>query len=129
MFISFRNVDYLLASGSDSGQFSVWDLRNISTSIPAASFTWHKAPITSISWHPTESSMLAVAGADDQLTIWDLALENDSEVKEQIDVPPQLLFIHQGQQHLKEIKHHPQIPGAIISTAYDGFNIFKTINS
>ncbi|KAJ3342614.1 ribosome biosynthesis protein rrb1, partial [Kappamyces sp. JEL0680] len=108
-----RQVDYLLASGSDSGTFSIWDLRNWPTSRgktpeTAATFSWHKQPITSIEWHPEESSVLAAAGADDQLTIWDLALERDAEEEaimgtnaagEAIEVPAQLLFIHQGQKN------------------------------
>jgi ribosome assembly protein RRB1 len=139
-----RQVDYLLASGSDSGEFSIWDLRSWPSSsatsppLPAASFKWHKQPITSLDWHPTESSVIAVAGGDHQVTLWDLALERDPEeeapymtgVKGDLtSVPPQLLFIHQGQKHIKEIKWHRQIPGVLISTAYDGFNVFKTINS
>ena len=104
-----RSVEYLLASGSDSGDFKIWDLRSWPTSTPqnppepAASFKWHKSAITSIEWKETESSVLAVAGADDQITIWDLALERDAEEEAalgtgpagHVEVPPQLLFIHQ----------------------------------
>lgn len=133
----------MLASGSDSGTFSVWDLRTWpqsknKTPETAATFSWHQGPISSIEWHPTESSVLACSGADDQLTIWDLALERDAEEEaimgknsagETIEVPPQLLFIHQGQKNIKEIHWHNQVPGMMISTAFDGFNVFKTFNS
>lgn len=126
-----RTVDYLLASGSDSGEFSIWDLRSFSspTPTPAASFKWHQKPITSLAWHPSDSSVLAVAGADDQLTLWDLSLEHDGEeTVGGIEVPPQLLFVHQGQTNVKEVAWHKQIPGLLVSTAFDGFNIFKTFN-
>nr|KAJ3421404.1 ribosome biosynthesis protein rrb1 [Polyrhizophydium stewartii] len=134
--------DHVLASGAESGAFSIWDLRTWPSSqgkpAPSASFKWHQGPVTSVDWHPTESSMLAVSGADDQITIWDLALERDQEEEpviatgasgEKVEVPPQLLFIHQGQHNIKEVHWHRQIPGTLLSTAFDGFNIFKTINS
>lgn len=102
---------------------------------PVAAYNWHSAPITSIEWHPTEDSIFAASGADDQVTLWDLAVEQDDEETGAMDsteggrdVPPQLLFVHQGQKDVKEIHWHPQIPGTVISTAYDGFNVFKTIS-
>jgi ribosome assembly protein RRB1 len=133
-----RKVAYLLASGSDDGTFSVWDMRMLMTSnaapTPVASFKWHTQPITSIEWHPHEDSVVALSGADDQLTLWDLSVEADPEeerVKTQqgTDVPPQLLFIHQGQHDIKELHWHPQIPGCMVSTSADGFNLFKTISA
>lgn len=153
-----RGTSYLLLSGGDDGSIKTWDLRNVkayvSSSIlslvsfsqpvfssstdpaPVASFTWHKAPITSIEWHPTEDSTFAASGADDQVTLWDLAVEHDDDetggaaMQDDTtdDVPPQLLFVHQGQTDIKELHWHPQIPGTVISTALDGFNVFKTIS-
>lgn len=119
----------------------MWDLRNWvscastnSSPSPAATFKWHQKPITSLEWHPIESSMICVSGADNQITLWDLALEADKEEElvgqeEQVTLPPQLLFIHQGQTHIKEVHMHQQIPGLILSTAFEGFHVFKTINS
>jgi hypothetical protein len=34
---------------------------------PASHFKWHKDAVTSIEWHPKDPSMLAVAGADNQV--------------------------------------------------------------
>ncbi|CCL98077.1 uncharacterized protein FIBRA_00071 [Fibroporia radiculosa] len=138
-----RATTYLLLSGGDEGGIKVWDLRNVNRKgastpdpTPVATFTWHGAPITSIEWHPTEDSIFAASGADDQITLWDLAVEQDDEETGAMeetpeggrDVPPQLLFVHQGQKDVKEVHWHPQIPGTVISTALDGFNVFKTIS-
>ncbi|KAJ7161343.1 WD40-repeat-containing domain protein [Mycena crocata] len=135
-----RSTAYLLLSGGDEGDIKVWDLRSVKkrgttdpNPSPVASFSWHKAPITSIEWHPTEDSIFAASGADDQVTMWDLGVEQDDDEMGGMDeneneVPPQMLFIHQGQTDIKEVHWHPQIPGAVISTASDGFNIFKTIS-
>lgn len=44
-----------------------------------ATFKHHTAPVTSVEWHPTDSTVFASAGADDQIALWDLALEKDDE--------------------------------------------------
>jgi len=99
-----------------------------------AYFNWHTDPITSVEWHPTEDSCFAASGADNQVTLWDLSVERDEEEKpvagtdKSRDVPAQLLFVHQGQQDVKEVHWHPQIPGMVISTAASGFDVFKSIS-
>nr|ACG42483.1 glutamate-rich WD repeat-containing protein 1 [Zea mays] len=130
----------MIASGCDDGSFSVRDLRSIEEDSLVAHFEYHKKAITSIEWSPHEASSLAVTSEDHQLTIWDLSLERDAEeeaefrakMKEQAnapeDLPPQLLFAHQGQRDLKELHWHPQIPSMIISTAIDGFNVLMPSN-
>ena len=70
-----RLVNYLVVSGADDGSMRIWDLRSLSSGQPVARFHWHKAPITSVEWSPHESSTIAASAADDQLSLWDLALE------------------------------------------------------
>lgn len=130
-----KQVNYLVVSGADDGSFRVWDLRSIRSGEPVALFTWHRGPITSVEWSPHESSTIAVAGADDQVTLWDLALEDDPEADSAArgrddlrDLPPQLYFVHQGQRDMKEVHWHPQIPGALACTAADSFHVFKPAN-
>lgn len=136
-----RLASCMLASGSDDGSFSIRDLRLLKDGDSVvAHFTYHKHPITSIEWSAHEASTLAVSSADNQLTIWDLSLERDEEEEAEFkaetenkvnapeDLPPQLLFVHQGQKDLKELHWHAQIPGMIISTASDGFNVLMPSN-
>ncbi|KAI3493370.1 hypothetical protein L1887_41759 [Cichorium endivia] len=119
-----RLASCMLASGSDDGSFSIRDLRMLKEGDGVvAHFEYHKHLITSIEWSPHEASTLAVSSSDNQLTIWDLSLERDEEEEAEFraktqeelhaptDLPPQLLFVHQGQKDLKELHLHTQIPG------------------
>jgi len=131
-----RLVNYLVVTGCDDGSFRVWDLRSFKSGEPVANFRWHRGAVTSVEWSPHESSTIAVAGADNQLTLWDLALEADPEAEaahlgrdDLQDIPPQLYFVHQGQTDIKELHWHAQIPGVLGSTAEDGFHIFKPANT
>lgn len=125
---------HLLATGADDGEWAVWDLRqwksastDTSTktaSKPVASFNFHKEQITSVEWHPTDDSIVAVAAGDNTLTLWDLAVELDDEESKDTagvpDVPPQLLFVHYMEM-VKECHWHPQIPGCVMATGGGGF--------
>lgn len=42
-----------------------------------------------------------------------------------MDIPPQLMFLHQGQREMKELRFHPQFRTIILTTAEDSFNIFR----
>lgn len=75
------------------------------------------------------------SGEDNQITMWDLAIEADEQLgkdedKNEIEtkIPPQLLFVHMGANEIKEVHWHPQITGLALSTAIDGFHVFRTIN-
>ena len=105
--------------------------------MPTGPVLLHRKPIASLEWSPFENSMLAACSADNQLSVWDLALERDPEEEAAMamapqtdapDLPPQLLFVHSGQQNPKELHWHHQIPGLLVSTAKDDFNVFKPAN-
>jgi ribosome assembly protein RRB1 len=97
----------LLASGSDDGSFKIWDLKAPKNAI--AEILWHSEPITSIHFQPNDESVLAVSSADNRLGIWDFAVEADDQGRQDEDemeeeVPDQLMFLHQGQEDIKEIR-------------------------
>ncbi|XP_015183580.1 PREDICTED: glutamate-rich WD repeat-containing protein 1 [Polistes dominula] len=129
-----RRENQFLVSGGDDGLLCVWDMREFSPngSTPVATFKQHIGPVTTVEWHPQEATVFASGGADDQIAQWDLSVEVDHSEKpedsELAEIPPQLLFIHQGQTDVKELHWHPQCPGTIISTAHSGYNIFRTIS-
>ncbi|KAK5635958.1 hypothetical protein RRF57_011670 [Xylaria bambusicola] len=128
-----RLTTHLLATGADDGVWGVWDLRQwkggADKPSPIASFAYHKDQITSVEWHPTDDSMVAVAAGDHKVTLWDLSVELDDEESKDTagvkDMPPQLLFEHISE-HAKEVHWHPQIPGTIVATGQE-FSIFRPI--
>jgi ribosome assembly protein RRB1 len=135
--ISWNRHEPFIVSGGDDGAIKVWDLREFTKGKPVAVFKYHAGPITSIEWHPQDSTVFAAASGDNQLTQWDIAAEQDDEggdaaaaggSSDAANLPPQLLFVHQGQVDIKELHWHPQIPGTVISTALNGFDIFRTIS-
>ena len=132
--IDWNKNEPFIVSGGDDGFIKVWDLRQFDKGEPVATFKHHSGPITSVEWHPTDATVLASSGADDQIALWDLSLERDEEEvaalanSELKDLPPQLLFIHQGLKDIKEIHWHKQVPGMIVSTSHTGFDVFKTIS-
>ena len=69
--------------------------------------------------------MLAVASADNKLTIWDFSVEVDEAAGADEDIPPQLMFLHQGQNNIKELRFHPVYREMILTTAEDSYNIFR----
>ena len=128
-----RQTAHLLATGADDGKWAVWDLRQWKPATnnaaatapkPVALYNFHKEQITSIEWHPTDDSIIAVTAGDNTLTLWDLAVELDDEESKYTadvqDVPPQLLFVHYMEM-VKECHWHPQIPGCIMATGGGGF--------
>ena len=117
--------------GEADGVAKVWDLRHFGQNgKPVGRFDYHKGShIASIQWDPNDESSLALAasGQLDAVSLWDLSVEDDAPpdaAAQRCDLPPQLMFVHQGLHDPKEVKHHPQIPNLLMTTAADGFNIF-----
>ena len=140
-----RKVNYMLATGADDGGLRIWDLRSFAGSDSkkesfVANFQFHRAPVTSVEWARFDGAMLASSAADHTVCVWDLAVERDAEEEAAAmaaegnnavapeDLPPQLMFVHQGLRDPKEIHWHHQIPGMCLTTAADGFNAFKAYN-
>jgi ribosome assembly protein RRB1 len=127
----------LLASGDDKGEFRIWDLRMLpkggssGANFEFDSITrirWHTSAITSLQFEPREDSVLAVCSEDNKLTLWDFSVEADESEQvtdEDIEIPPQLMFLHQGQNEMKELRFHPQYRTLLFTTAADSFNIFR----
>uniref|UniRef100_A0A8C5LGG4 Glutamate-rich WD repeat-containing protein 1 n=1 Tax=Jaculus jaculus TaxID=51337 RepID=A0A8C5LGG4_JACJA len=132
--ISWSCQEPFLLSGGDDGALKVWDLRQFKSGSPVTTFKQHVAPVTSVEWHPQAHGVFAASGADNQMTQWDVAVEQDSEAGEAeanlglAALPQQLFFVHQGEMDLKELHWHPQCPGVLISTALSGFTVFCTIS-
>ena len=130
--IDWNKNEPFIVSGGDDGVMKVWDLRQLTKGEPVAKFKHHLGPITSVEWHQADSTVLASSGADNQIALWDLAIERDEEsdkTEEHLKgLPPQLLFIHQGLKDIKELHWHKQIPGLILSTSQSGFDVFRTIS-
>jgi ribosome assembly protein RRB1 len=120
----------MIATGGDDCVIKVWDPRfmkdNNST---IAMIQYHTEPISSLSWDPISPCQLAVTSEDNRLSIWDFSVEPDSnKLKDEItnkEIPDQLVFLHQGQENLKDVKFHPYYEEMLLSTAESGLNIFK----
>jgi ribosome assembly protein RRB1 len=119
--------DFMVASGGEDGSFKVWDIRYISNG-PISNIQWHKGAITALSWDPFEDSQIAVSSEDNRLSVWDFSVEPDDQHlfdSGNQEVPQQLIFLHQGQENIKDIKFHPVYKNFIASTAENGINVFK----
>ena len=99
---------------------------------PITQIHWHTDAITSIQFEPREESVLAVTSADNKMSLWDFSVEIDEADAEgqdddllEMQIPPQMMFLHQGQKNIKELRFHPQYANVMATTAEDSFNIFR----
>ena len=126
--ISWNTIrNHLFASGGDDNTFKVWDLRYLNEP-PITEIKWHTGPINSIMWDPFDESQLAVCSEDNRLSIWDFSVEPDEKKlfdNYNNEIPQQLVFLHQGQINLKDVKFHPVFKNMLISSAENGLNLFR----
>lgn len=116
----------LIASGADDGSVKVWDLRYV-TEPAITNVKWHQSAITSIQWQPHDEWTLAASSADNRVSIWDFSVENnEQEIQEtEVNIPEQIIFLHHGQEDIKEVRWHPVLKNVLMTTAHSGFNIIK----
>ena len=126
--ISWNTIrNHLFASGGDDNTFKVWDLRYLDDP-PITEIKWHTGPINSIMWDPFDESQLAVCSEDNRLSVWDFSVEPDEKKlfdNYNHEIPQQLVFLHQGQINLKDVKFHPVFKNMLISSAENGLNLFR----
>jgi len=70
--INWNKNEPFIVSGGDDCCVKVWDLRELGRGEPVAMFKHHRSPITTVEWHPHDSTVLGAGGEDDQITLWDL---------------------------------------------------------
>lgn len=129
-------ADGHIVTGGEDGALMLWDTRNISASLPASGrprqlkpkLTWrfHKGPITSVAFSPHEECVFYACSDDGTLSVWNYDCE--AVGSNPSDVPPELVFLHQGLEEPRELRPHPQIPGLLIVTGLNGLDIFKPRN-
>lgn len=59
------------------------DHKKLQKDSAVAIFKHHTEPVTTVQWHPSDSSVFASGGEDNQIAIWDLAVERDCELNEE----------------------------------------------
>ena len=151
-----KRESHQLATGHDDGSFCIWDLRmvmkNPTAANPVQSYNFLTSAVTSIEWSPTNENLFAVASDDNQVplscthpppphtstqvTLWDISVERDAEEEAEMAArhpelakfPAQLVFQHMGLKSPKELHWHPQIPGVVVVTDQNGFDIFRPSN-
>ena len=117
----------LIASGSDDCSFKTWDTRFVQNGC-VSRVLWHQEPITAIGWDPYDAAQMAVSSEDNKLSIWDFSVEADEQQlvdQNEQSIPQQLVFLHQGQKNIKDLKWHPSYKNLLVSTAENGINVFK----
>lgn len=111
--------EYLFATACEDETVGIWDLRNMSKRLH--SLVGHGDKVTSVEWSPHHDGILASAGADRRVIVWDMTRIGEEQIPEDAeDAVPELVFMHGGHTSpVAEISWNPQVPWMMASVAED----------
>lgn len=109
----------VLATGAKDGTVCVWDLRDMRG--PRHVLSGHEGEILQVQWSPHFGNVLASAGTDRRVYVWDLDRVGMEQTKEDAeDGPPELLFVHGGHTNsVCDVSWNPHEPWEVASVADD----------
>ncbi|OAF68410.1 Glutamate-rich WD repeat-containing protein 1 [Intoshia linei] len=129
----------IIVSGSDDKMLNLWDIRT--TNKPFLTIKQHIGSITSVEWNPKEKGVFCASSEDDTVVQYDIYIEKDNDgiptknnhvltdqdLQDVSNIPEQVLFVHGGQEEIKEVHWHKQYTGLVITSSQNDLNIFRTI--
>lgn len=108
-----------MATGSADRTVALWDTRNMKAKVH--SMEVHGDEVLQVAWSPMHETILASAGTDRRLNVWDLSrigMEQDEEDAQ--DGPPELLFVHGGHTNkITDFSWNQNEPWVLCSTSED----------
>ncbi|KAM0678124.1 hypothetical protein BDAP_001383 [Binucleata daphniae] len=112
--------EFMLCTGGKDGFVKVWDERNMEKELYAFD-TGSNNEVLQVAWSPHVSNLLASAGTNRRVLVWDVSrvgMELNEEEKQ--DGPPELLFMHGGHtDSVCDFSWNPLEPYEIVSVAED----------
>ena len=88
-------IQSCFATASSDATVALWDFRALGQ--PLHLLRKHAAEIYSLAWNPVNANILASAGVDRRVMVWDLSRIGEAVPEEQKEEgPAELLFVHAG---------------------------------
>lgn len=110
------NEPNLVYTGSDDCKFSCWDIRDDSSSVVFQNSKVHKMGVCCISKSHSDANIVLTGSYDEYLRVWDVR---------SISKPVHESSIQLGG-GVWRIKHHPSIPGLVLTACmHNGFAVVK----
>eukprot|EP01006_Ploeotia_vitrea_P063226 TRINITY_DN85166_c0_g1_i1.p1 TRINITY_DN85166_c0_g1~~TRINITY_DN85166_c0_g1_i1.p1 ORF type:complete len:445 (-),score=31.31 TRINITY_DN85166_c0_g1_i1:107-1441(-) len=111
-----------ITSCSDNNVY-LWDVRKPTQALCTLKF--HKQPVYAAQWSPHCETLVATAGVDGRVLLWDLKKATCEPTKE--GLPAALMFIHQHQGEVNDIAWNPcsNDPLTIASSAGNHLHVWR----